>query len=440
MKISIPSKLMLRSLLYNKRFTISLSIILSFIIWLVVMINQNPIREHTFNEVSATVSIENTVASEMGLGIVSDVSNQKFTVTVSGPNYIVSSLKADDFSIYADITNVNSAGTYTLNIMGSRNSRKSGYTFTSISPATIDVTFDYIDTKEFTVVPRLVGVSAAEGLIAETPVASTTDQSSITIKGPRSLMNRISSVIAYAEVNKTLTSTQTFASDIILYDEKDSIIYRYNSDGKIYDESGAVVSTSYLSLSNTSVNITQPISKKRTVNVAVSFTNMPSGFTIGDISYSIDHTTVTIIGTPDVVDNTSTLTLSAIDFRSISKTSNKFEISPTLPDGVKLLDTIDYFTVSVDTSNYQEAVFNVTDIRVQGVASGLTAKTAYSVKNVKICGPKDLISKIRASDLYATVDLTDKSAGDHTVEAVIKCSKYNNVWQVGTYSTSVTIK
>ena len=38
------------------------------------------------------------------------------------------------------------------------------------------------------------------------------------------------------------------------------------------------------------------------------------------------------------------------------------------------------------------------------------------------------------------VDLTDKSAGVHTVDVVIKSEKYNNVWQIGTYSTAVTIK
>ena len=70
----------------------------------------------------------------------------------------------------ASVVDINSAGTYTLDVVGTSNSSKSGYTFTTISPNTIDVTFDYIDTKEFTLIPKLIGVSAAEGLVAETPL------------------------------------------------------------------------------------------------------------------------------------------------------------------------------------------------------------------------------------------------------------------------------
>ncbi len=106
----------LRKLLYNKKFTVTVSLVFAFVIWLVIMINQNPVREQTFTDITASISIENTVASEMGLGIVSDVTSQKFTVTVSGPNYIVSSLKPEDFLLSASVTDVNNAGTYSLEI------------------------------------------------------------------------------------------------------------------------------------------------------------------------------------------------------------------------------------------------------------------------------------------------------------------------------------
>ena len=42
--------------------------------------------------------------------------------------------------------------------------------------------------------------------------------------------------------------------------------------------------------------------------------------------------------------------------------------------------------------------------------------------------------------LYAQVDLSDVAAGEHTVYAVIGCDDYNNIWQVGTYSTAVKIE
>lgn len=439
MKIKIPQFLRLNNLLYNKRFTVILSVVIAFAMWLGITMTQNPIRTQTFTDVTAAITIDGTAAAEMGLGIVSDVASQKFTVTVSGPNYAVSSLKTNDFILSASLVDINSAGTYSLDVVGVSNSEKTGYTFTTISPSTIDVIVDYIDVKEFTVTPKLIGVSATDGLVAETPVISDSQQSTITIKGPRTTMDKIASVGTLAEVNKTMESSQTFDSDVVLYDSNDKIIYRYTADGTVYDANDNVITNSYLTLSYTTAKVTQPISKKATISCKAVFTNLPEGISESDISYKIDQNKVTVIGTPEVVDKLETLTLSAIDFRKVSTASNVFEVSPSLPDGVKILESIDYFTVDIDVSNYTEKVLEVKNVRCTGLSANLKAKTDSKIRNVKICGPKDVIENIKTSDLYAVIDLTDKSAGDHTVEVTIKSDTYKNIWQVGTYSTSVTI-
>lgn len=90
-------------------------------------------------------------------------------------------------------------------------------------------------------------------------------------------------------------------------------------------------------------------------------------------------------------------------------------------------------------SNYSETTLDIKNIRCTGLDDSLKAKTDSKIRNVKICGPKDVIENIKTSDLYAVIDLTDKSAGDHTVEVTVKSDVYKNIWQVGTYSTSVTL-
>lgn len=439
MKFKIPQSLRIGNLIYKKRFTVILSVIIAFAMWLGITMTQNPIRTQTFTDVTAAISIDGTAAAEMGLGIVSDVASQKFTVTVSGPNYAVSSLKEDDFILSASVVDINSAGTYTLDIVGTSNSSKTGYTFTSINPSTIDVTFDYIDVKEFTLVPKLIGVSASEGLVAETPFVSDSQQNTITVRGPRTTMEKIAYVGTLAEVNKTLDTSQTYDSDIVLYDSNDKVIYRFTSEGLVYDANNNLITNSFLTLSFSSVKVVQPISKMATVPCKAVFNNLPEGMSDSDVSYKIDHSKVTVIGTPEVVDKLESISLSAIDFRTVSTSSNVFEVSPSLPDGVKLLDSIEYFNVDIDVSNYTEVVLDIKNIRCIGLDDNLKAKTDTRIRNVKICGPKDIIEKIKASDFYAVVDLTDKSAGDHTVEAVIKSDVYKNVWQVGTYSTSITL-
>ncbi len=438
MKINFK-KIDFRKILKNKKFTITISLILSFIIWMSAMINRNPVREQIFTDISASFSIENTVASEMGLGIVSDVSSQKFAVTVSGPNYVVSSLRPEDFLLSASMNEVNGAGTYSIEIVGTQNSSKTGYTFSSITPDRIDVTFDFIETVEFTVTPKLTGVSAAEGLIADNPTISKPEESTISIKGPRSVIERIDSVLAFAEVNETLSATKSYTTDIVLVDKDGKNIYKFTSDGKIYGENGEAVESTNLSLSFTSTTVSQPIVKKASLDVQVVFNNKPQGLKDSDIKYSVNYDKVTVIGTPEVVDKLTSISLSPIDFKNISTTSNSFEVSAILPDGVKLFDNIESFTVEIDTSKYTEKTISVSAFKITNVAENLTAQTKESIRNVKVCGAASVLNKIKNGDIYALVDVSGKSAGQHTVEVTIKSDKYDSIWQVGNYSATVTL-
>lgn len=423
LKIKIPGKLSFRNLLYNKRFTIPFSVITAFCLWLVIMINQNPDVDRTFTDVPVTINLENTFAATNKMEIIGDISSQKFTVTVKGPNYVVSALKSNDIYVYASAAAIDAPGEYQLEVSGARNTAVSDYDFISISPSTVTVNFDYVDTKEFTIKAKANGASAAEGLVAETAVVSGTESDTISIKGPRTVINKIDSVVAYADVNATLGESTTYDAEI-----------------QLYDENGEAIDASNLTLSETAVKVTVPISKRKTVPVRADFSNLPSGFSKESIAYTIDHDSVNIIGTPEAIDKINSVTLSAIDITSVSVSSNSFDVSAKLPDGVRILDSIEHFTVTVNTSSYAERTFAVSGIKYTGLSSGLSASSDAVIRNVKICGPKAALAKLTADALYAEVDLSGKAAGEHTVLVTVKSDRYNNIWQVGSYSTTVKIK
>ena len=102
------------------------------------------------------------------------------------------------------------------------------YNIVSITPSTVNLYFDYVDTKEFTITAKADGAAATEGLVAETPVVSGTENDTITIKGPRTVMNKIDSVVAYAAVNKTLSESATYDAEIQLFDEDGNAIDKTN--------------------------------------------------------------------------------------------------------------------------------------------------------------------------------------------------------------------
>lgn len=412
-----------RKLLYNRRFTIPLSIFLSFILWMTITVNQKPTMERSFSDMTVAINMEDTFASENDMSIVSDISSQKFTVIVRGPNYLVSTLSSNEINLYASAAAVDSPGEYDLTVAATQATASAEYEILSITPKTVKVNFDYIETQEFTIEALAEGATASEGLIAEAAVVSGTESNTITITGPRTVVNSIETVQAKTTVDRTLAVSETFDASIVLYDEK-----------------GKEIDTENLTLSADKVKVTVPISKKKTVPVKVDFSNVPNGFDKSSISAKIDHSEVTIIGTPETVDKTKQITLSPIDITTLNTDSKSFDVSPKLPEGVRLLDAIDHFVVTVDMSGYAEDTITVSKVKYSGLTGNLKTSGTETIKNVKICGPASVINSIKASKAYAQINLSDKKAGEHTVNAVISFEGYDNVWAIGTYKTSVTIK
>ena len=411
----------IRKLLSNKRFTVPFSLGLAFVLWLVITINQNPIIERSFSDMTINVNLENTFASDKGMSIVDDISTQKFTVVVRGASYAVSSIKSGDINVYASAASVDAPGEYNLDVMASKTNQLANYEILSVTPSTMKVSFDYIDTKDFTIKPKTEGATAKEGLIAENGIVSGTENDTVTISGPRTVMNKISSVVALAKVNKTLDVSETFDADIVLYDEQ-----------------GNQISDEHLTLSINKVKVTVPISKTKTVPVLVDFTNLPNGFDKNSISYSLNYSSVTVIGKPETVDKTESVTLSPIDLTAVSPTANSFDVSAKLPEGVRLVDNIEYFNVKLNIDNYSQKVITVSDITCNGLGSGLKIQNIAEIKNVRICGPKSVIKNIGSA--YAEIDLSGKTAGQHSVEVNISFKENNNIWAIGTYTTTVSIK
>lgn len=412
-----------KKLINNKRYSLLLSVVIAFGMWLIITINQKPTMTRTFSDVAVNVNLENTYASENSMSIIGDISEQKFTVVIQGPNYVVSSLNSSDLGLYASAATVVEPGNYTLDVAATATTANAEYEIISISPQTINIDFDYIDTREFTIVANAEGATASEGLIAETGVVSGAESDTVTIKGPRMILNKISSVVAMAKVNKTLSQSETFDADIVLLDDNNEII-----------------DTSSLSLSFSKVKVTVPISKKKTVPVKVAYSNLPENFDASSIGTTLDYPNVTIIGTPETVDKITEVSLSPIDITTISATSNSFDVSAKLPEGVRLIDNIDHFTVKVRVENFAERTITVSRIKYVDLSDGLSANGNKSIKNVKVFGPKSVIDALDEKNAYATVSLADKKAGEHTVRAAISFENNTKIWSIGSYDVTVTVK
>jgi len=424
-QMKIDKTLSIRNLFYKKRFVLVFSLIFAFVFWLIISIEQNPEREKTFNNIPITINTHGSAMESLGINIINDISDKNASVTVFGPNYVVSSLNAEDIIITASVAEVTSPGTYDLKLTPHQNGSEDGYSFSSISPSTIRVTFDYVDTKEFNVAARADGVSVSvdTNLVREDPLISDAANSTIIVKGPRSLVQKIDSVVAVADDKVALDATQKFDAEIQLLD----------SEGNQIDKSN-------LTLSAENVSIMVPISKKVELNVVPVFQNLTNEGVLDILSYDLSVDTVTVIGPPATIESMSQVSLEAIDIRELTSTNNIFTRKPILPDGVKLQDNIESVTVKVKTNSFSEKTFNVSNIQFDNLSGDAKVSNYSSIKNVKICGRSSDIRKISSSSLVAVADLSGKTAGEYIVDVKIKSDKYPNIWQIGSHTVSVTIK
>lgn len=409
-----------RKLLYNKKFTIPLAVVMAFIFWLVITVQENPIRERTLSGISVSIATEDTVIEELGLDIISGGYGQTVDVVVKGPNYIVNSLTAADLLVQPIMLQVSSPGTYDLELSAIRNSSVSGYSIVKVNPAKISVSFDYVETKTFNVVASAGSVAAAEGLVAETAVVVDSESKTINIKGVRSDVEKIASVVATTNVSAVIDKTTNYDADIMLYD----------IDGNQLDNAK-------YTLSFDKVKIAVPISRKKTVKLVPTFENEPDAFKANPISYTLSVKEITIIGPAETVDNLETIGLSPINFNEISKNSTSFDTTVVLPDGIKMVDNVEIVNVQVSLRGYDTKNMRVTQFVFINPDNVVVRGNA--INNIEVYAPRAVLKKLNESNMYAEVDITDMQSGDYNLNVTIKCSDYDNIWIVGQYTAEVTI-
>ncbi len=414
-------KFSLGSLFYNNRFVLPFAIVASLVLWMTVNITQNASRERTISDITVNITTENTAVGELGLDVVSGGVGQKVNVRVSGSSYVISSLAASDILVTAGLSEVTAPGEYEVPLTAVKNSSAGDYTILSVTPSSLMVTFDHIDTKRMPVTAVAEGASAADGLIAESAVVTDTANTEVEIRGPRTQMERVASVQAVAQVNKRLSATESFDAKLVLLDEE-----------------GQQIDPTPFTLSFTELKITVPISKSRELPLRATFQNAPGAYKTTPISHTLSVQTIRVLGQPEIVDSLEYIELSPIDFDSISAGSLEFSCTLNLPNGIRSLDNVETVTVTINAGPIVERTFEVSQFVPVNLAANLQASVSQTLQNVKIAGPQAVIDILDAGAVYGEIDMSGRPAGEQTVSVRIKVSGYDTVWQVGTYSVLVT--
>lgn len=400
------------------------SIVIAVIIWFAMSITKYPTVNKTITNVPVNFSISGTVAESKGLSALSykDITVE---VEIQGMNYEIGTYSADDLTASIDTDQVTKEGTYKLDIDVKSKHSADKCTIVSVTPQTVEVKFDQMDTIKMPITVSAPNVSAQDGFtLKETAITP----EEIEIRGPEKELERIDKVVAQYSNNLILSDDTTVSTaSIVLYDADDNRL----------DSSNCTMSLS-------TVDINFVVYKKVTMNLYASFTNIPPGFDIESLPYSLSTDSLQVI-TPQLdAEDTEEVSLDPVSLYDISKGKTfKTEIDSILSNGEINQSGEDMVEMDIDLTDYDQKTFTLKASKIEliNVPSGKSVSIDNEVlSNVTIIGPSKVISKLKASDLTAVIDLSDAEAvGSISHEVVVYCKDHDNVWNIGTHEAVVNI-
>ncbi len=421
------NKFSIKKITSNKKALSIFSVLVAFVIWLSVVINQTPSIERTISGVPINIATTDTATGENVLQEISGALERTVSVRVKGPAYIVSNLSADDIVITPSLDIVTVPGQYTLMLNATKKALNGDYSILSVSPSEIATKFDYVSEGTYTAQIeaaeiKLADEAAASGLIDRGLRFNNPSDAQIKILGPKTETDKIKSVIAVVDEDEKISKTTGYDAEIVLL-----------------DENGEKLDNSLYTLSATTVKVSKVIYKKKTVSVVPTFTNAPAGFA-EQVRWSLSDPQIAIMGEPETIDAIEKIELPSINLNDISVDNTSVEMPLQLSGGVESVDNTTSVTVTFDMSGFIQKSFTVTRIVGENNPNNLSVTLNSSIKNVKICGPKSVINKLSSDDLCAKIDVSDKTRGEYILPVTIVSSSGKVLWQVGTYEASVSIK
>lgn len=397
----------------------AVSVLIAVFAWLFVSMTTN--AETTTRITGIPISLDSETSYLKGMGLnISDVSSETVTAEIEGLRYEIGNLTAADFTAEAVIGDITSEGSYDVEVTLTKKNTAINYNIKNFYPKKISIKLDKINEKTFDVTAEAKNISVAEGYILDKPESAV---KTVTIKGTETVIEKIDRCVAVAQTTKELSATTSVVAPIILYDK----------DNNEIDASG-------LTLSATEANVSIPVYLKKTVPVKPAFRNVPTGFDTSALKYTQSVNEIEVAGTEEIISKLEELTTTYIDFRTMG-IGSEYTMPVDFPSGVKSVAGVSYVTYKFNSEGFTSATFNITSVKVKGASPDYDVSLiTQEVKNVKIIGTSETISKLTVSDIVAEVDLSSVtlSAGTQYVPVNIYVPSAEGVaWATGEYTVAV---
>lgn len=406
-------------LFYSDRFVMAFSVLAAVILWFVTATVNTQERPRVIYDVPVEVKLSDA-SQEQGLKVF-DQTVKTAKVSIRGNSIVVNRIKPENIQVTAQLaSSITQPNNYTLPLTAQKVGTLADYEIVSIEPSSIIANVDVYKEVTFPIQDNIT-YKADPSYFVSAPAFSA---DTVVISGPEKEIAKIKKVSAEYEVKGTMTQSQSFTTNLVLYNA--------------YNEK---LSTDKLTMSVKSVDVTISVLSRKVMKLTPTFTGKPVGLALSSATQKIEPESIEVAGPEDVLANVNELSLEAIDFSKLNVNNQNLQVNITLPPGCKNLSNVYTASVTLNFSGFKSKKLNVTDFQVKNLAVSKSAQVFTKNLEMTLVGPAKQIDAITAADVYAQIDMSGKeNFTGHSEFPVTLVTKSNTgVWAFGGYKANVSV-
>ncbi len=404
----------------SRKFNVVFSLIVAVICWAFVVTTVETNYDGIIEDVPVNFSSGMATISSQGLSILG-TPEAVIDIAVTGDRALVGALRASDFNVVVRYDSVTGPGTYSVPIVATKADNYADFSILSITPLTVDIRVDRIETISIPVTVDIRDIVIEDGYIAGTPSATPAE---ITVQGSASEIERIASAVVKYEGTAPLSERAVSSGEILLYDS----------------EGGEIITTG-ITMDTTEADISIPVLKMGTMQTKFEYVNAPSGFDTDTLKYTIEPSVISISGAEADIDRAGDLLLGYIDLASFEMNAS-YEFEVVLPSGFTNLDNVTTARISFDTTNLSEKTITVEDFRIKNPVQNLDIEIAsLQIQSVTLIGETETLETLLSDAVIGEIDMADINVaqGLQEVPVQIQIPSMDNVFAVGEHTVVIEV-
>lgn len=406
----------------SKLYSLVLSILIAFGLWMYVVTNVSQEDDNTFYNIPVVMTGE-TVLAEKNLMITS-VSSNTVSLNLSGSRSDLNKVDNSNIIVKADLSSIDEPGDniyLDYKISYAADVPNNAFTVEQKNPLGIYVDVDYRRTKEVDVRVKWTG-TRSEDYIYDTE-NMVLDYPAITVIGPAAVADQI----AFAMIEVDLTNRS----------ESFSESFRYT----LCDVEGEPVDAEQITTNAEEVHLDVKIQQIKDLDLVA---NIIYGGGASDVNTTVDiqPSSIRVSGGEAVLEELGdALMVCTINLAELEKNTTEQIYAITLPEGVTNHTGVTEAVVTVKITGVSTREFTINNIQSINVPAGLEAEIINANLTIKVRGPSAEMMMLKPEDITAVVDFSAAEIGTATYKATITFTEtFKNLGALKTHSVSAEVR